>query len=149
MGELAERAVRRRFPNVNCTRKCVPYIVGEDRTMHEDLPSSGDRTDAALGVNSLGLHPRTPPSESSFGFHGSDSVFGLDLRIPWFGSHGSDSIFGLDLRIPWFGSHGSDSIFGFNLRIPKVFLTFGQKWSGQRCSPPSDGNGRTEWFGQN
>ena len=86
--------------------------------MRRDLPGSGDRTTAALGADSLGLHLRIP----LFGLHGSDSTFGL---------HGSDFVFGFNLRIPWFGWHGSESIFGFHLRIPKVLLTFGQKWFGR------------------
>ena len=51
MGKLTEHAVRRRFPNVNCTRKYLHCIVGEDWTMHKDLPGSGDRTTAALGAD--------------------------------------------------------------------------------------------------
>ena len=63
-------------------------------------------------------HLARTASDSTFGFHRSDSIFRFNLRIPWFGCHGSDSILGFNLRIPWFGCHGSDSIFGFNLRIP-------------------------------
>ena len=88
--------------------------------MHKDLPGSGDRTDAALDADSLGLHLRIP-------------WVGLNLRTPWFGLHlrvqPSDSM----VRTP-----SSDSTFGFHLRI---FLGRtdsvrgaphpGQKWFGR------------------
>ena len=101
--------------------------------MHKDLPGSGDRTAAALGADSLGLHLRIP-------------LFGLHLRIPPSDSMVQIPRFGLHLwaqpsdfpQTKWFGQGCSSP--RTEMVRPKVLLTFGQKRKDRKVQTetPSD-----------